>query len=59
MNVKVEVELIQLPSEHEEQQMYEAAEALTDDPGSIVIIPFGKRTFCHYCGIYHSQSATS
>ncbi len=38
MNVKVEVELVQLPSKHEEQQMYEAAESLTDDPGSIVII---------------------
>lgn len=38
MNVKVKVDLAQLPSKHEEQQMYEAAESLTDDPGSIVIL---------------------
>ncbi len=37
MNVHVEIQLTQSPTEHDERQMYEAAERLTDDPTSIVI----------------------
>ena len=43
MNVKVEIELTQAPTEHEAQQMYAAAEFLTDDDESIVITPSAKQ----------------
>ncbi len=37
MNVHVEIQLTQFPTEHDEHQMYEAAERLTNEPTSIVI----------------------
>lgn len=43
MNVKVNIELIQSPSEHEEQQIYEVAQSLADDLDSIVITSSAKQ----------------